>query len=207
MAGQPSLQPRLPVSDAYIPASSHDGNGDVRDLAEARRRVEAAFVARAKEGDRDAFGELYVRIRPAVYRLAWFHAGDVAAEDIVAETFLRAWNSLPRHRDTGAPFSAWIYGIARHIAIDEVRRNGRSEPRADLPDRGFFEPMDDRLALADAMERLPDVHRQVLEMKYMIGLTNLEIAAALGITTGAVNAKRYRALKSLRDLLDDGSAR
>jgi RNA polymerase sigma-70 factor (ECF subfamily) len=205
MVGQPSPQPVPRATSAYIPTSSHDGNGDVRDLAEARRRVEASFVARAKEGDRDAFGELYTRIRPAVYRLAWFRAGD-AAEDIVAETFLRAWTSLPRHRDTGAPFSAWIYGIARHVAIDEVRRNGRCEPRADPPDRGFSEPVDDRLALAEAMDRLPEEHRQVIEMKYLVGLTNPEIAATLGITTGAVNAKRYRALRSLRDLLDDGGA-
>lgn len=185
----------------YIPAVPSDGNGEVHDLDEARRRAEVALVEAAKQGDRDAFAELYRRTRPAVFRLASFRAGEPAAEDIVAETFLRAWKALPDHRDTGAPFAAWLYGIARHVAVDEIRRSARSEPRDELPDRGVETGAHDRMALLEAIERLPEEQRLVIELKYFAGLTNAEVASVIGGTTGAINAKQWRALGAMRTFL------
>jgi RNA polymerase sigma-70 factor, ECF subfamily len=183
---------------------SNDGKGEVHDLDEARRRGEIALVSAAKQGDRDAFAELYRRTRPAVYRLASFRAGESAAEDIVAETFMRAWKALPGYRDTGAPFAAWIYAIARHVALDEVRKAGRSVACAEVPDRGFETGIEDKLALSEAIDRLPHEQRVVIELKYFAGLTNAEVAAAIGGTPGAVNAKQWRGLGSLRQLLAEG---
>lgn len=186
-------------------AASVDGKGEAHGLAEAWRRAEAELVSAAKQGERDAFAELYLRIRPAVYRLASFRAGESAAEDIVAETFVRAWKALPGHRDTGAPFAAWVYGIARHVAVDEIRKAGRSVACAELPDRGFETGTDDRLALAEAIDQLSEEQRVVIELKYFAGLTNAEVAAVVGGTAGAVNAKQWRALGRLRAVLEEGA--
>jgi RNA polymerase sigma-70 factor (ECF subfamily) len=182
---------------ASIPASKTDVPVEA---AVVRHEAVNDLVARAKDGDKDAFGHLYALHRAQVTRMVRFSLGG-DPEDVVAEVFLRAWTSLPRHQDTGAPFVAWLYGIARHVVWDEMARSNRTRPRAELPESGYQESNDDRLALAEAMEKLPTQQRQVIEMKYLMGMRNPEIAAELGISTGAVNAKQWRALVALRDLL------
>ena len=161
------------------------------------------LVARAREGDRDAFGELYRTHLPAVARLIRFRLG-VEDEDATAEVFLRAWRGLGTYRDTGVPCAGWLFGIARHVAVDELRARGRVEPREQPPDR-TVEPMTTELVtLRDALERLPTEQRQVIELKYLVGLTNDEVAAAMGTTSGAVNSRQWRALKTLAETLEDG---
>jgi RNA polymerase sigma-70 factor, ECF subfamily len=182
-----ALIPDVPMESAEIEVSTLD----------LQRSVE-----RAKEGDRDSFGDLYRRYHPPVLHLARAHLSE-GAEVAVAETFLRAWNALPRYRDTGAPFLAWLYGIARHVIADEFRRRTRVEPRSDLPDRGVEWAVDDKLTLAEAIRRLPDQQRQVVELKFLMGATNAQVAAALGKSQGAVNAKQYRALEALRRILEE----
>jgi len=160
------------------------------------------LVERAKQGDRDAFGQLYRLHQAAIFRMARLHVGS-DADDVVAEVFLRAWTALPRYRNTGAPFVAWLYGIARHVVADELSRRKRTEPRDELPDHGEEWREDDRLAIAAAIERLPAEQRQVIELKFLLGLRNPEVADALGVSTGAVNAKQWRALGTLRGLLEE----
>ncbi len=188
----------------YISALPRDGKGDVRTSDPEARLQERALIERAKAGDREAFGDLYRSYRPSVYRLAWFRAGEASAEDVVAETFTRAWSSLPRYQDVGSPFSAWLYAIARHVAIDAVRRRVRDEPRAELPDRGVESGVDDRLELAEAIAKLPEDQRTVIEMKYFVGLTNDEVAALMDRSPGAINALQHRAHEALRALVDGG---
>jgi RNA polymerase sigma-70 factor (ECF subfamily) len=161
---------------------------------------ERDLVGMAREGDQDAFGELFLAHHGAIYRLARATLGD-SAEDVASETFVRAWTAPPKYQDTGAPFVAWLYGIARHLVVDELRRRSRAEPRA-IVDNGHVEHShDDRLALVAALDGLPDEQRQILELKFFIGLTNDEVGAALGKTPGAVNAQQWRALQSLRKMI------
>ena len=160
------------------------------------------WVERAKEGDTEAFGDLYRRYHPPLFRLARAHLGE-GAEDAVAETFMKAWRALPSYRDTGAPFLAWLYGVARHVIADEFRRRARVEPRADLPDRRVEWAVEDKLTLVAAIQRLPDEQRQVVELKFLMGATNAEVAATLGKSVDAVNAKQWRALAALRKTLEE----
>ena len=162
------------------------------------------LVERARDGDRDAFGELYRLCYGAVSRFVRFHLPGAAAEDAIADTFLRGWLSLPRYRDTGAPFAAWLVGIARHVVADAHRAARRTEPRADPPDRSveFDDHATDRLALRAALERLPREQRQVIELKYLVGWTNEEVGRALGKSIGAVNALQWRALARLKRILE-----
>lgn len=164
------------------------------------RTLESRWVERAKEGDTEAFGELYRQCHSQLFRLARAHLGE-GAEDAVAETFMRGWKTLRRYRDTGAPFLSWLYGIARHVIADEFRRRARVEPRADIPDGRVDWAVDDKLSLAAAIRQLPDEQRQVVELKFLMGATNAEVAATLGKSVDAVNAKQWRALAALRKTL------
>lgn len=195
---------RLPLPRNPPNISRPTSEGKVEDtLAEVRDLdIVPRLVARAKEGDRDAFAELYRIHHGAIFRLARFSLG-ADAEDAVADTFLRAWTGLPRYRADGAPFAAWLYGIARHVVADELTNRKRTEPRADVPDRAMELVEDDRLTLAAAIERLPTEQRQVIELKYLVGLRNPEVAAALGVSVGAVNAKQWRALVALEETLKE----
>jgi RNA polymerase sigma-70 factor (ECF subfamily) len=161
---------------------------------------ERELVALARDGDRDAFGHLFRTHYPAIYRMARAGLGD-GADDAAAETFLRAWTALPRYRDTGAPFAAWLAGIARHVIVDEFRRRTRSKPRDHVDPGSFEHHHEDRMALAAALEKLPDEQRQILELKFFLGLTNDEIAMALGKGAGAVNTQQWRALQALRKVM------
>lgn len=192
----PTPVPQVPnislrISDEWV------GSDETGTLEVVRRLVE-----RARGGDREAFGDLYRTYHAPLFRLARAHLRD-GAEDAVAETFLRAWKGLPRYRDTGIPFLGWLYGIARHVIADEFRRRAKVEPRADVPDRRVEWEVDDGLALAAAIRRLPDEQRQVVELKFLMGATNAQVAAALGKSQGAVNAKQWRALGALRRMLEE----
>lgn len=176
----------------------------------ARRSVDqtvSLLVARAQRGDRDAFGELFKQNHGAVYRLARFSLSEAQARDAVSETFLRAWVALPKYRERhGVAFRSWLYGIARHVVVDTIRAAARTRPEAHLPEAGivFEQRVVDRVALAEAVSGLPEMQRRVIELKFLLGWSNPEIARELTKTTGAVNTLQWRALESLRKMM--GSA-
>lgn len=160
------------------------------------------MVRKASNGDNAAFEDLYRIFQPKIFRLARFYVGS-GAEDATAETFLRAWVALPRYRETGAPFAAWLYAIARHVVVDQLAAARRLEPTSELPDRSVDSDSDERLALAMAIARLRESQRRVIELKFLVGLSNEEVAVALGRSAGAVNTLQWRALRALRILLDE----
>jgi RNA polymerase sigma-70 factor (ECF subfamily) len=191
----------FPKVAANIPSGSHDVV-DER-LADVRS-IDAVpgLVSAAKEGDKDAFGRLYRLHHSAITRMVRFHLG-ADHEDAASEVFVRAWSALPRYRDTGAPFVSWLYGIARHVVADEIRRRIRTVPSDRVPDTASPFREDDRLMIAEALAKLPPAQRQVIELKFLLGMKNPEVAAALGISTGAVNVKQWRGLSALRTLLEE----
>ncbi len=183
----------ISASPFDVRAGAHE---NVRSLDPVGRLVE-----RARDGDKDAYGQVFRLHHDAIHRFARVHLGpDV--DDAVAEVFTRAWICLPRYQSTGAPFVAWLYGIARHVVADELSRRTRTEPRAEIPETLAEWAEDDRLALAEAIAKLPPEQRQVIEMKFFLGMRNPEVAEALDSTPNAVNAKQWRALGALRDELE-----
>ncbi len=188
---------RQSTAPANISRPSTDGKGEEPD-----RAYERALVRRAQDGDRDAFGELYRTHLPAVARLVRFRLGG-PDEDAVADVFLRAWRGIGGYRDRGVPFAAWLYGIARHVSVDELRARGRVEPVEEVPDRAEDPMTAELLTLHGAIEHLPTEQRQVIELKYLVGMSNEEVAAVTGTTPGAVNSKQWRALRTLANVLED----
>lgn len=202
----------MPSSARGNPNTAPGRTGRPRDLAACGPKAQpladtqvGVLVERARDGDREAFGVLYQEYRSRIFNLARFSLSHAAAEDAVGETFVRAWAGLPRYRDMGVPFVAWLYGIARHVVTDAqrvgMRVEPRAEPRLDEPDHREGEL--DRLTLGAALAQLPEEQRAVIELKFLAGLTNEEVGATLGKTAGAVNTQQWRALATLRSFLEE----
>jgi RNA polymerase sigma factor (sigma-70 family) len=146
-----------------------------------------------EEGFEDAFRELY----PRAYGLAYRMLGNrQAAEDVASETMARVlmrWNRLDRDRLPG-----WVLRVAANQSIDLMRRKGRTLEVGvvDLEDSTTL-----RLALADALQRLPKRQREAVALRYLSDLSEADTAAALGIAPGSVKVHVHRGLASLRDHL------
>ncbi|GAC1411838.1 MAG: sigma-70 family RNA polymerase sigma factor [Actinomycetota bacterium] len=192
--------------DACISAPSGDWKVDDHApnpaAAEQTRRTRW-LVERAQEGDKEAFGELYRLCHPSVSRIVRFYLPGASGEDAVQETFVRAWSALPRYRDTGAPFSAWLGGIARHVVGDALKAARRVQPSAEIPEQAFdfSERWDDRIELARVVAQLPADQRHVIELKFLLGWTNDQVAIAMGKSPGAINTLQWRALERMKRIM------
>jgi RNA polymerase sigma-70 factor (ECF subfamily) len=171
-----------------------------------RRDDEARLVQRARDGDDQAFAELYRRHFAAVYRVAFLICHDAAAaEDIAQEAFLAAVRNLDRF-ERGRPVRPWLARIASNRAIDWVRARARRAESAlqDLPaaetDRGMAP--DDAPAL---IARLPAEQRQVVALRFVLDLTPGEIASLLDLPRGTVNSRLRRGLDALGASLEEPS--
>ena len=126
------------------------------------------------------------------------------AEEVATETFQIAWQ---RYQE-GEPLSVpWLYGVVRNLVGDEYRRRGRRAvlQRQLNEDFALRIPVSDDLYadVRDAVERLPQTHREVLKMTYWEQLTAKEIAAVLDVNSTAVRARLMRARRLLRTALSD----
>jgi len=164
---------------------------------------DASLVRRAQQGDTAAFASLYERHATAVHRYSLASVHRSLAEDVTADVFARAWSSIGRFRGDGVPFRGWLFGIARHVVADSHRRRYRRPTTALAPEHEVIvdDPVVERLQhlhLEGVLGKLHRRHRRVIELKYFAGLSNEEVAAALGISSGAVNTLQWRALQQLR---------
>jgi RNA polymerase sigma-70 factor (ECF subfamily) len=172
------------------------------------------LVARIQAGDRDAFAILYMRYFDRVYGYLRMMINDShAAEDGAQQVFLQVLEALPRYEPRpGHPFRAWLFIVARNRALYQLRQQGRIafvDP-ATLDDASEAncgpEPPGEPSALdwiSDAelllfVERLPLAQRQVLLLRYMLGLSGAETARAIGRSHEDVRVLQHRALAFLR---------
>ncbi|MGV9427150.1 RNA polymerase sigma factor [Streptomyces sp. NPDC003656] len=171
--------------------------------------TEAELIARAQRGEREAFGELYLLHRGAVFRFIRRRTQDRAlAEDLTADVFLRAVAKL----DTftyGTSLIAWLITIARHVVADYYKRadTRRLTYLADIADFQFepVEAAEDtalaHLALAEldeAITRLRPSFAAVLRLRFLQDRTVPEAAAVLGRGVGATKTLQFRAVRALR---------
>lgn len=172
------------------------------------------LLRRAQEGDREAFGDLYIRHAQAVFRYLYAHLDNrLDAEDLTAEVFLRVWRSLPGYREQGIPFQALLFRIARNALIDLYRRSDRAEQPLemdDLPDLdGLINPGDQVVARSEyqrvrvVLDRLKEDYRSVLVLRFLSGLSPEEIAQVMGRSPGAVRVLQHRALAALRSIIEE----
>jgi RNA polymerase sigma-70 factor (ECF subfamily) len=189
----------------------HPPPGDERRLAVA---ASLRLVVRYQLGDPDAFRTLYEQHFDGVYRYLMTALRDRhEAEDAAQEVFVRALVALPRYEFRGLPFEAWLFRIVRNYALNARRRARPVTPASPIDMERWRERRDLReSSAADApwgsdatllflIERLPMPQRQVLVLRYMVGLNWDEIAEVLERSSGAVRQLEQRALRFLRTRL------
>ncbi|ANI38480.1 sigma-70 family RNA polymerase sigma factor [Mycolicibacterium vaccae] len=173
-------------------------------------------VAEAVAGDRDALREVLETIRPLVVRYCRARVGTaersgLSADDVAQEVCLAAITALPRYRDQGRPFLAFVYGIAAHKVADAHRAAGRnkSDPMEVVPERFAGEAGPEQLAIdseasarmAKLLKVLPEKQREILILRVVVGMSAEETADAVGSTAGAVRVAQHRALARLKSEL------
>ncbi len=179
---------------------------------ERARRAEEdrALMARVARQDRAAFALLLQRhLTGAVTTAQRILLNQADAEEVAQEAFLRVWQHAPRWQvDGAAGFRTWLLRIVVNLCIDRKRRPGmdaldeQPEPQDDAPN-----PYDHRLAsetearIATALAKLPPRQRAALQLCFWEGEGNIEAAAALGISVGALESLLVRAKRTLRDEL------
>ncbi len=192
------------MSDRPEKVTDHSADGSSPSLREV-------FEA-AQHGDASAFGEIYRRCEPRVRRQLSGRVPSSQVDDLVNETFLRAWRSLQQFRWQGTDPVAWVLVIARNLAADywSLARN-RRELAAEDP--GLYAQHSPRRAedsaedividlveaerLRDALRELPPAQRQCLELRFLGERSVRETAQAMGRHDAAVRSLQLRALKSL----------
>jgi RNA polymerase sigma-70 factor (ECF subfamily) len=170
--------------------------------------VTAAIVDAAPPRTLD-FDALYRDARDDVYAYAATLLRDrAAAEDVAAAAFERAYRRQGRYDAGRGTPRAWLFGIARNAALDELRRRKRAAsaelpaPAAD-PDPGeAAELAAQRAAVRAALGRLPARERELIALKYHAELSNAELAAVLGVSVSNAGTLVHRAMTKLRETLD-----
>lgn len=180
---QPALAPRDWSRGGGIPA----GRAECAPLED--------LVARAQVGDTSAFEALVRELGPRLHRyLAVRLRSEADARDALQETLFAAWAQLPklRRRDRVWP---WLVGIAAHKAADVLRARpplptDATDERSTLADTGLVE-------LRDAIDELPAHLREVILLRYLLELSELEAAEVLGVRPGTIKSRAARARERL----------
>lgn len=170
------------------------------------------LVAHAKAGEPEAFGELYQRHMPLLYRYLCSRVTiREEAEDLVDEVFLKAFQNLGRYEERGVPYSAYLYRIARHALIDGFRnrepvhpleaagqvQDAQSDIETQLQQRADIKKIRTHLAC------LPEPYQEVIRLRLLLDLSTVETAQWMGKRPGAVRVQLFRAVRRLRTLLED----
>jgi RNA polymerase sigma-70 factor (ECF subfamily) len=177
-----------------------------------RRIDEAALLARIRENDERAIEALYERYSGPLYSLAYQVTGaDRFAQDVVQEVFVAVWKDAGRFDPSRGALSSWLFSLARHKAIDLVRKEANVRRHTADVDLEFEESNDDvdqeawlrlrRDAVRAAMAALPEAQRTALELAFFRGLTHVEVSETLGIPLGTAKTRIRTALLKLRDVL------
>ncbi len=174
--------------------------------------LELELVGRAAAGDEDAFRTLVDRHGRMVFNVAYRITGERAhAEDVVQETFLRAYRALHRF-DGRAGFGTWVHRIAMNASLDTLRQMKTRREVAYEGKAGVLDPApspepgpervaasgDLRRALARAIATLTDVERVAFVLRHYEGRSTAEIGGHLGLQSSATRQAVFRAVRKLR---------
>jgi RNA polymerase sigma-70 factor (ECF subfamily) len=180
-------------------------------------REDLELHRRLVAGDRGAFDELYRRYSPTAYGVAYRLTGQqLLAQDVVHDAFLALWRAPEAFDATRGAFRSFFLSLVHHRAVDTIRREERIRARQDRA--ANLEPVagedpSERVVDEDLLTRrrsevrgaLADLsveQRQVLEMAYFAGKTQVRIAEELGIPLGTVKTRTFAARRKQRRVLE-----
>lgn len=179
--------------------------------------IDGTVVKDAKRGDARAFEAIVAEFEKKVYNLSLrFSGNEQDALDITQEVFIKVYSALPAFREQSS-FSTWIYRITSNACIDYSRKNSKNSalslsvddedhteheiPDADYSPESVYDRKELREEIASAIVELPEMHRQILIMRDISGLSYAEIASILYLEEGTVKSRIARARESLRLLI------
>jgi len=155
-----------------------------------------------RDRDHESWNVLFDQEAPAIYRYALSRLGDAGlAEEATSDVFEAAWKGAESYTDRGLPARAWLFGIARHVVASQQRRWRRRAPQISIDayvESGQSESPDDRLDLVRAIAALTAAHAEVINLRFLQGLSLAETAQVLNVTIDAVKGRQLRALEALR---------
>lgn len=176
------------------------------------------LASRAAQSDAAATTELLRQVQPMVVRYCRARLGragggtHTTADDVAQEVCLAVLHALPRYRDQGRPFAAFLFRIAANKVTDAYRVAARElgVPMQTVPDtaapdvgpEGYAIEADASRRMRDLLDTLPSQHRDVLLLRIAAGLSAEETGRALGMSAGSVRVTQHRALNRLRRTVD-----
>jgi len=176
---------------------------------------EQALIEAARELHEDAWAEIYRRHAEQVYAYIFFRIGDrTAAEDLAADVFVRAIAGIRNYEWRGTPLLAWLYRIAHNVTADHRKTAAKRAAReaAEAPEEieervDMVQALDERNDMMKAIRSLTEDQQQVLILRFYGGMSNAQVAEAVGKPETAVKALQARGLRTLRRILSEGDRR
>lgn len=183
----------------------------------AENLTDIDLARRLKSGDNHAMGDLYDRFGAAVYAIALRMVRDPGiAEDLVQETFIRVWNGIQLFDERRGTLGSWVAAVTRNRVLDHIRsldwRMKQAACDLNRVDRHLARDLGGEgesiqsPVLTKAVTGLTDNHRRVLELAYVEGLSQSEIAVRIDRPIGTVKTWARGALKTLRTRISRASS-
>lgn len=169
------------------------------------------LIFRAQKGDKEAYGAIYSLYYKQIYRYCYFNLRDsVLAQDIVQETFLKAWKALSSFsQDGGGTIQAFLYRIARNLIIDHSRRrkNAKLEDHEYIEAESQIEDEIDKNSekekLNEALGQLAERDRQIVILRFFEEMPFTEISKVVKVREGALRVRVHRILEKLKTILEN----
>lgn len=211
----PGAASEASISDQKISStvrSVHKEQVESEPFVLANQEIEA-LVERARNGDADAFGEVYDHYVDQIYKYVYFRVPLGEAEDMVETIFMKAWEKLFQYKPKQKGFGAWLFRIGHNLIVD-MYRGKKDKDFIELPEdtpeyRREHNPIkmtEDALhseKLRAALSKLNKNHRQLIVLKFINELSNEEISKVLGKSEGSLRILQFRALKELKTHLEE----
>ena len=172
-------------------------------------------VFMAQNGDTDSFAKIYDQFVDKIYKYVFFRVGREDALDLTEAVFLKVWENIKSYKTGKQYLSSWIYRIAHNAVVDHYRLSKQTvELTANIPDENKnTDPIVltarkmNQESLVKAISKLKKRYQQVIVLKYVNELDNKEIAKIMNKTEGGMRILKFRALKALRQILEEMNIR
>ena len=171
---------------------------------------EESLVRLAKQGDKEAFAQLYEEYFDKIYRYIVLKMGNkTEAEDLTQQVFLKSLRSISSFNWKGVPFSSWLYRIAHNLVVDYLRKSSKQnigsidniEAVSDSNPQLEVERKLDIEQVLRAARDLTAAQREVISLRFSSDLTIAEVAGIMSKSQGAVKALQHSAIAALRKTL------
>lgn len=170
------------------------------------------LIKRAIKGEASAFGLLYDKYQPQIYRFIYLKVGlREEAEDLTHQVFLKSWQNIEDFNFQGFPFSSWLYSVARNQVIDYYRTKKTKVAFDEILEiEGDCDDLSEMLDIAATLEqvkqailRLGEEQQDVIILRFIEDFSPREVASLLDKTESAVKLLQYRGVKNLKRILCD----